>query len=134
MNDRATRSPSWVMADGTASISFSMLLAALINGAPSLAGAWGAGWLYGLSNKEDGVIIVASLLLFPSTFIIYGVARMIFAAKDAVERKARERDRKVMERGEQAERERIKRELARRGIELPPEAMQVIDCETDTRS
>ena len=126
MNGSAIRSPSWVLADGTASISLSMLLAALINSSPPLAGAWGIGWLHELSNKEDGVIIVASLLLFPSTFITYGVARMIFAAKEAVERKA-------MEKGEKAERERIKRELARRGIEVPPEIARVIDCEPDGR-
>ena len=131
MRDSATRSPSWILADGTASISFSMLLAALINGASFLAGIWGIGWLHNLSNKEDGVIIVASMLLFPSTFIIYGVSKMIFAAKEAVERKAMEKGKEV---GEQAERERIKRELTERGIEIPPEIAQVIDGKPDKRS
>ena len=63
---------------------------------------------------------------------------MIFAAKEAVERKARERDRKMMEMGEQAgeqsERERIKQLLEQQGVEVPPEVMRMIDRESDSRS
>ena len=112
-----------------ASVSASALTAALINVSPSLAGLWGLGSLHNLTNREDGVIIAASLLLFPSTFIIYGVARVIFAAKEAVEKKA-------MEKGRKAERERIERELEaleKSGVKVPPEVSQIIARESGLR-
>ena len=122
------------MADGSASISASALIAVLLNIFPYLAGIWGLGFLHGLTNKDDGVIIVASLLLFPSTFIIYGVARVIFAAKEAVERKAMEKGRKEgHQEGQQAERERIERELValeKNGIQVPPEIARIIARES----
>ena len=138
MNSSTGRSPSWVLADGSASISASALIAVLLNIFPYLAGIWGLGFLHGLTNKDDGVIIVASLLLFPSTFIIYGVARMIFAAKEAVERKAMEKGRKEgrqegRQEGQQAERERIERELValeKNGIQVPPEIARIISRES----
>ena len=142
MSSSIGRSPSWVLADGSASISASALTAVLLNSFPYLAGLWGLGFLHGLTNKEDGVIIVASLLLFPSTFIIYGVARMIFAAKEAVERKAMEKGRREgrqegrqegrregRQEGQEAERDRIERELAaleKNGINVPPEIARII--------
>ena len=130
MDASTGRSPSWVLADGSASISASALIAVLINISPSLAGLWGFGFLRELTNREDGVIIVASLLLFPSTFFIYGVARVIFAAKEAVEKKA-------MEKGQKAERERIERELKaleKSGVQVPPEVSQIIARESGLRS
>ena len=134
MNSSVERSPSWVLADGSASISASALIAVLLNIFPSLAGLWGLGFLHGLTNKEDGVIIVASLLLFPSTFIIYGVARMIFAAKEAVERKAMEKGRQEgRQEGQKAERERIEQELValeKNGIQVPPEVARIIARES----
>ncbi len=75
------------------------------------------------------MIIISSLLLFPSTFIIYGVARVIFAAKEAVEKKA-------MEKGQKAERERIERELEaleKSGVKVPPEVSQIIARESGLR-
>ena len=138
MNSSTGRSPSWVLADGSASISASALIAVLLNIFPYLAGIWGLGFLHGLTNKDDGVKIVASLLLFPSTFIIYGVARMIFAAKEAVERKAMEKGRKEgRQEGQQAERERIERELValeKNGIQVPPEIARIIARESATGS
>ena len=134
MNSSTGRSPSWVLADGSASISASALIAVLLNIFPYLAGIWGLGFLHGLTNKDDGVIIVASLLLFPSTFIIYGVARMIFAAKEAVERKAMEKGRKEgRQEGQKAERDRIERELValeKNGIQVPPEIARIIARES----
>ena len=134
MNSSTGRSPSWALADGSASISASAPIAVLLNIFPYLAGIWGLGFLHGLTNKDDGVIIVASLLLFPSTFIIYGVARMIFAAKEAVERKAMEKGRKEgRQEGQQAERERIERELValeKNGIQVPPEIARIIARES----
>ena len=130
MNSNAERSSSWVLADGSASISASALIAVLISIFPSLAGLWGLGFLHDLTNKDDGVIIVASLLLFPSIFIIYGVARVIFAAKEAVEKKA-------MEKGRRAERERIERELEaleKNGTPVPPEIARIIARESSPSS
>ncbi len=130
MNPGYGRSPSWFLADGSATISASALIAVLINASPSLAGIWGAGFLHELTNKQDGVIIVASVLLFPTTIFIYVVARVIFAAKEAVERKA-------MERGQQAERERIERELevlARSGVDVPPEIARIITGKSEPRA
>ena len=126
MNPGNGHSPSWFLADGSATISSSALIAVLINVSPSLAGFWGVGFLHELTNKQDGVIIVASLLLFPTTIFIYVVARLIFAAKEAVERKAMERGRQE---GREAERERIERELealARSGVDVPPEIARII--------
>ena len=142
MDASAGRSPSWVMADGSASISASALIAVLINIFPSLAGLWGLGFLHELTNKEDGVIIVASLLLFPSTLITYGVAKVIFAAKEAVEKKAMEKGRREgrqegRQEGQQAERERIERELdalEKSGIQVPPEVARIIARESGPRS
>ena len=122
MNPGNGRSSSWLLADGSATISASALISVLINGWSALAGLWGVGFLHALTNKEDGVVIVTSLLLFPTALIIYVVAKVIFAAKEAVERKA-------MERGQQAERERIERELevlARSGVDVPPEIARII--------
>ena len=134
MDASTGRSPSWVLADGSASISASALIAVLINISPSLAGLWGLGFLHELTNKEDGVIIVASLLLFPSTFFIYGVARVIFAAKEAVEKKAMAKGRQE---GQKAERERIERELKaleKSGVQVPPEVSQIIARQSGLRS
>ena len=83
----------WRFLDGAPSISASMLLSvgfnicAFCNGLPLL------GYLENLTNREDGIVITATLLLFP-TAALYGVFRMFFAAKQAAERKARERGRR----------------------------------------
>ncbi len=130
MNPGNGRSPSWLLADGSATISASALISVLINSWPSLAGVWGVGFLHALTNREDGVVIVTSLLLFPTALIIYVVAKVIFAAKEAVEKKA-------MERGQQAERERIERELevlARSGVVVPPEITRIITGKSEPRA
>ena len=134
MNPGYGRSPSWFLADGSATISASALIAVLINASPSLAGIWGAGFLHELTNKQDEVIIVASVLLFPTTIFIYVVARVIFAAKEAVEKKATERG---WREGQQAERERIERELevlARSGVDVPPEIARIITGKSEPRA
>ena len=113
------------------------MIAVLINVSPSLVGVWGVGFLHELTNKQDGVIIVASLLLFPTTIFIYVVARMIFAAKEAVEKKATERGRQEgLREGQQVERERIEQELeelARSGVDVPPEIARIIASKPDPR-
>ena len=128
MDTSAGRSPSWLMADGAASISASMLVAVLINVAPSLASVWGLAFLQELTNKQDGMIVVATLLLLPTSFAVYGVSQVIFAAKEAVERRAMEKGRKVgLEEGRQEERERIAQALEQHGVEIPPEVARMLD-------
>ena len=102
----------WFFLDGSASISFSMLLALLLyagwcDGMPVL------GWLAEVTRRDNGVIIVASLLLFPCTLVLYGGLKMFFAAKEAVERSARRR-------GRREERARIAKMLADEGATVSP--------------
>ena len=67
---------------------------------------------------------MATLLLFPTTAALYGGFKVFFAAKEAVERKARAKGRKE-------ERERIQRELAARGVPLTPEQVKIVDGESE---
>ena len=67
---------------------------------------------------------------------------MIFAAKEAVEKKAMEKGRREgrqegRQEGQQAERERIERELdalEKSGIQVPPEVARIIARESGPRS
>jgi len=107
-----------------------MLVSVLLNVVPSFAGLWGLGFFQELTNKQDGMIVVATLLLLPTSFAVYGVSQVIFAAKEAVERRAMEKGRKA---GEQAERERLRQgleALKKDGIEVPPEIARLIERET----
>ena len=75
-------------------------------------------------------MVVASLALFPSTLTVYGVASMIFEAKEAVERRARRKGREEgREEGLKEERDRIERELMaleNRGVTITPEMVRTI--------
>lgn len=131
MDTSTGRPPSWLMADGAASISASMLVAVLINTIPAFAGFWGLGFLQELTNKQDGMIVVATLLLLPTSFVVYGVSQVIFAAKEAVEKRAMEKGRRAgvqegMEKGRQEERERIVQALEQHGVEIPPEVARIL--------
>ena len=134
------------MADGAASISASMLVSVLLNVIPSFAGLWGLGFLQELTNKQDGMIVIATLLLLPASFVVYGVSQVIFAAKEAVEKRAMEKGRKIgiqegrqegRQEGEQTERQRIEKglaELEESGIPIPPEVAKMIARESNQRS
>ena len=142
MDTSAGRSPTWLMADGAASISASMLVSVLLNVILSFAGLWGLGFLQELTNKQDGMIVVATLLLLPASFVVYGVSQVIFAAKEAVEKRAMEKGRRVgiqegRQEGEQTERQRIEKglaELEESGIQIPPEVAKMIARESNQRS
>ena len=126
----------WRFIDGSASITFSMLIAVAINNCAYCAGIWGIGFLKSLSDREDGVIILATLLLFPTTVALYGGLQMFFAAKEAVEKRAAERGRREGHRagrreGRQEERERIAKALAEHGVALPPEVAEILDNTPD---
>ena len=129
----------WRFLDGSASISGSMLAAVGINQCGGCAGLPLIGFLQELTEMPDGVIIVATLLLFPTTGALYGGFKMIFAAKEAVERKARERDEQSrqeglqegLQEGRQEERERISRALERHGVALTPELARILSGESE---
>ena len=116
-------------------VSASMLLAVLANACVFCTGLPPFGHLKELTNRDDGIIIAATLLLFPTTAVLYGVFKMFFAAKEAVERKARERGRQEGIRegisaghqaGRQAERERLVAALEQQGVQLTPELARIL--------
>ena len=55
-------------------------------------------------DETDSVMLLASILLLPSTLIAFGVSSMVFAAYEFVQKRAEEKAQKK-------ERERIKQEL-----------------------
>ena len=111
----------WRFFDGAASVSASMLLSVAVNTCAFCHGFPLLIYFAALTNREDGIIITATLLLFPTTTALYGVFKMFFAAKEAAERKARERQRQAREEGIREERKRIGRILQEQGVELTPE-------------
>ena len=125
--DAGSRTP-WRTFDGSIAVSFSMLLAALLKLWKGAAGWPLVGQLHQMTQWEDGVIIVATLLLFPTALALYGGFAMFFAAKEAVEKRAMERGRRE---GIQAERERISKTLAQYGVPLTPEQIKVLSNELD---
>ena len=91
MENSNSARPMWRFFDGSVSVSISMLLSVALNYCAFCAGVPVLGFLRELTNREDGIIIVATLLLFPTTAMLYGGFKVFFAAKEAVENKARQR-------------------------------------------
>lgn len=118
----------WRFFDGAVSISISMLVAVLVAECALCGQLPALGWLKGLTEREDGIIIVATLLLFPTTAALYGGFKVFFAAKEAVEKRARAKG-KVE--GRKEERERIRRELAAQGMPLTPEQVAILTRESE---
>ena len=131
---------SWRIFDGSVSVSASMLLSVLISRCDACAGIPVIGFLKELTGQEDGIIIVATLLLFPTTAALYGVFRMFFAAKEAVEKKAMARGHQAgrqegrqegIQEGRKGERERIRKAFAEQGVTLTPEMERILSREYD---
>ncbi len=122
--------PAWRFVDGSVSVSMSMLVAVALNNCAFCEKLTVLGFLKELTNREDGTIIVATLLPFPTTVAIYGGFKMFFAAKEAIEKKARERGRKE---GRREERERICKILEQQGVPLTPELVRTLSSEPDER-
>ena len=138
----------WRFFDGSSAISASMLAAVLINGCGNVcADLWGIRLLKGLTEQEAGVIILATLLLFPTTTVLYGGAKLIFAAKEAVEKKAEQKGRaqgleegqakgraeglsEGQAKGRADERRRIRVQLEQSG-NLTPELARILSGEDD---
>ena len=141
--DEDRRSPAWGFADGSLAVSGSMLLAVLINYCQSCTGIWLIAFLKELTDKSAGLIVVATLLLFPTAVIIYGGVRMFFAAKEAFERRQRKLRQAAMEAGLQEgreagrkegrkqERERISQALEQQGIAITPEIARILEDESE---
>ena len=129
MIENSRNTSLWRFFDGAASVSASMLLSVAFNGCTFCSGLPLLGYLEELTNRDDGIIITATLLLFPTTAALYGVFKMFFAAKEAAERKARERRRQARERGRlegikegvREERTQIRKMLEEQGVSLSPE-------------
>ena len=124
----------WRFVDGALAISVSMLLAALLRDCLSCGGWPVLGYLHGLAARDDGVIIVGTMLLFPTTATIYGGIKVFFAAREAVRRESREKGRQEgiregLQEGRQEERERIRKELAKQGITISPELAKILNVD-----
>ena len=144
----------WRFVDGALAISVSMLLAALLRDCLSCGGWPVLGYLHGLAARDDGVIIVGTMLLFPTTAAIYGGIKVFFAAREAVRREAREKGRQEgikegrqegireglqegrqegiregLQEGRQEERERIRKELSKQGVAISPELAKILDSD-----
>lgn len=122
----------WRFFDGTVSISVSMLVAVLLTDCAVCGQLPALGWLKGLTEQDDGIIIVATLLLFLATAGLYGGFKVFFAAKEAVEKRARARGQaEGRAEGRKEERDRIRRELAAQGMPLTPEQVAILTRESE---
>ena len=113
--------------DGSAYISVSMLLAALLK-------VWGGaaelpviGLLHQMTRWEDGVIIVATLLLFPTALTFWGGTELFLMARERVKQRYEARGvtkgivigvEQGREEGRREERERIDKILKEKGIDV----------------
>ena len=126
--------PTWRFFDGAVSISISMLVAVSLAYCESCDGLPVLGLLRSLTERDDGVIIVATLLLFPASIALYGGMTVFFAARETAkawaEKRAMKRHEEGLRAGRQAERERIQREMAKLGAPLTPEQVRIISGET----
>ena len=113
----------WRLFDGSIALTISMLLAVLLRVWEGAAHWPVVGALHRITQWEDGVLIVATLLLFPTALTIYGGFKMFFAAKEAVEKQA-------MRRGQKVERDRIRKVLGERREPITMEELsRILDGE-----
>lgn len=135
MRDSEGIRPTWRFFDGAVSISVSMLLAVLLTECRACVWAPVLGYLKMLTERDDGVIITATLLLFPTSIALYRGMTVLFAARETVRAWAEKRDMKRREEGRQKgrreERERIQRALAARGVPLTPEQAKILADDDD---
>ena len=146
--------PGWRFVEGSVSVSVSTLLAILLSEC-ACAGLPLLGYLSELTDRPDGVIIVATLLLFPTTLALYGGFAVFYSAKEFVEKRARRRGRaegrvegiaeglkkgreeghregrqegqlEGRQEGRQSERERISQAMAARGAVISPELAEIL--------
>lgn len=128
MRDNGSSRPTWRFFDGAVSISASMLLAVLLSDCIGCHELPLLGYLTSLTAQDNGVIIVGTLLLFPTAMVFYGGMIVFFAAKEFVEKRAENRGER---RGKQEERARIKRRIAEQGLPLTPELISILDGQAE---
>ena len=71
---RGRQPPDLAISDGAVSISISMLLSVLLAECQGCANLQPLGYLNRLTARDDGIIIVATLLLFTTSMAFYGGA------------------------------------------------------------
>ena len=135
MNENQTL---WGFFDGSASISVSMALAVALTRCGACGGWPAFGFMKALTQEDAGVIIVATLLMFPASLTLYGGVKLFFAAKNAADRKLAEQKKRIREegrseglsQGRSQERERIIKKLESSG-NFTPEIARILNGETD---
>ena len=96
MNENQTL---WGFFDGSASISVSMALAVALTRCGACDGWPAFGFMKALTQEDAGVIIVATMLMFPASLTLYGGVKLFFAAKNAADRKLAEQKKRIREEG-----------------------------------
>ena len=132
----------WPFVEGSISVSASIIMADAIARCDRCGGWPVVGFFKRLTEQEDGVIIAGMALLFPTALVFYSGVKMVFSAYKEYKRWREAWQQELLEEGrhegrqegQQAERARIKRELAEKGVTLPPEAEKVLFGETDDRA
>ena len=135
-DDRA----SWAFVEGSISVSASIVMAYAISQCDRCGGWPVIGFLKRLTEQEDGVLIMGMALLFPTAIAFYLGGKMVFGAYREYRswREARMKEHEAAlaseraegrQEGVAAERIRLQRELAERGIALPPEAEKILSGE-----
>ena len=131
MNENQTL---WGFFDGSASISVSMALAVALTRCGACGGWPAFGFMKALTQEDAGVIIVATLLMFPASLTLYGGVKLFFAAKNAADRKLAEQKKRIREEGRSEgrsqERERIIKKLESSG-NFTPEIARILNGDTD---
>ena len=112
-DDRA----SWAFVEGSISVSASILIAYAISRCGGCAGLPVIGFFKTLVSQDDGVIITGMALLFPTAFVFYVGVKMVFAAYRDYKRWREAWQQEIRKEGRDAERERIRQELQKHGID-----------------
>ena len=122
----------WRLFDGSIALSISMVLAALLKIWEDAVNWPVLGLLHQMTQWEDGVIIVATILLFPTALTLYGGFAMIFAAKATVDHWAWKRAERQRVATLRQERDRIRKALGERREPITmAELSSILDGEGD---
>ena len=127
----------WRFFDGSVSVSASMLVAVLLSKCQRCAGLPVIGFMKDLTEQDSGVIVAATIMLFPMALTLFGGLKLYFAAREAYEKRKRARlnkeeaDRKKAKAEGRAEgRAQIRAKLEKRGM-LTPELAEVFEEERE---
>lgn len=129
-DDRA----SWAFVEGSISVSASILIAYAISRCGSCGGLPVISFFKALTSQDNGVIIMGMALLFPTAITFYVGVKMVFAAYREYQRWRDNALQEALERGREAERKRIKRELKKQGISPPPEIERILSGDTEDQT